>query len=236
MSQQASAKKAGKKKSQSPMPRVAVAIYAVAALFLILPMYEWITNAAFFLSPTPDWSMLLLNLPARLFALVGFVLMFYQFVLGVRTPLFEKVFNRATNLKRHRTLGKVGFVLILLHGLFMLAYEWLIANQIILDYYRVLGVTALILLIIAVVSAWFFKPLKLSRKAWKTIHLLAYFVFPLGFEHGRNLGTEFATGAWTVRGLFTGLFFVYCAIVLYRLYTWFNEVRASRAKRSASTA
>lgn len=193
-------------------------IYALAFLFLALPVYEWIVNAAFFYAETSDYPMLLLNLPSRAFALVGFVLMFYQFVLGVRIPALDALFTRATNLKRHRTLGKTGFVLILLHGVLMLAYDYSIADQFILDRYRIIGMVALGLLIMGVVAAWFFKPLKLSRRTWKTVHLLAYVAFPLGFIHGRALGTEFATGDWTVSALFNGLFALYVLLLIYRLY------------------
>ena len=191
-------------------------------------MYEWIGNAAFFYAETQDYTMLLLNLPSRLFALIGFVLMFYQFVLGIRVPILETVFSRATNLKRHRTLGKAGFVLILLHGVLMLGYDYSIADQFIFDRYRIIGLVALGLLIVGVLAAWFFKPLKLSRKTWKTVHLLAYVAFPLGFIHGRALGTEFATGRWTVSALFNGLLAVYVLLLIYRLYVYLELPKRRR--------
>ena len=215
------------KKPNTDRPVAAIIIYALAVVFLALPIYEWLGNAWAVFAHGGDYPTMLLNLPARLFALVGFTLMFYQFVLGIRTPLFEKVFKRPVNLKRHRWLGKVGFVLILLHGLFLMLYDYLLAGQLLFDTYRIYGMIALSLLIIAVIAAWFFKPLKLSRKVWKGIHLAAYIVFPLGFLHGRNLGTEFATGEWTVNALFNGLFAVFVLLVVYRLYAWVMSLRTT---------
>ena len=198
-------------------------IYAVALLLLALPVYEWLRNAYFFYTQTTEYLILTLYLPARLFALVGLVLMFYQFVLGIRIPAFERVFSRVTNLKRHKTLGKIGFVLILLHGLLLMTFDYVNAGQLLFDVYRILGMSALTLLLIAVIAAWYFKPLKLSRKTWKGIHLLAYVVFPVGFIHGRGLGASFRSGTWTVNALFSALFAIYVLLVVFRLYTYARD-------------
>ncbi len=198
----------------------AAVIYLIAAVLLLLPVYEWLTNSYYFFLESREYALLLLNLPARLFALVGFVLMFFQFVLGMRLPAFEKVFSRAVNLKRHRALGKAGFILILLHGLMFLLYDYLVTGGLLFDPYRVVGMIALAVLIPAVIAAWHFKRLKLSRSTWRTLHLLAYVVFPLGFVHGRTLGVEFATGTWTVNALFSVLLAIYVLLLLYRLVVY----------------
>ncbi len=200
----------------------AAVIYLIAAVLLLLPVFEWITNSYYFFLESREYALLLLNLPARLFALVGFVLMFYQFVLGMRLPVFEKVFSRAVNLKHHRTLGKAGFILILLHGLTFLLHDYLVAGRLLFDPYRVVGMVALAFLTPAVIAAWHFKRLKLSRNTWRTLHLFAYVVFPLGFIHGRNLGAEFATGTWTVNALFSVLLAIYVLLLLYRLAVYFR--------------
>ena len=202
-------------------------IYAVAVALVFLPVYEWVANAVPFYADPYDISTAVFNLPGRLLALVGFVLMFYQFVLGIRIPAFERVFKRATNLRRHQTLGKIGFVLILLHGVSMLAYDWALAGRFLFDTYRVIGMVALALLIVAVMAAWQYKALKLSRRVWKPVHMLGYVVFPLGFLHARTLGTELAT-SWAVNALFSTLFALYCVLVVYRIYTATSAATARR--------
>ncbi len=226
-----------KKKKSTDKPAAAAAIYALAVVLLLLPVYEWLTNAWYFYVATSEYLVFFLHLPARLFALVGFVLMFYQFVLGMRLPIIEKVFNRATNLKRHRTLGKIAFVLILLHGVLLLAFDYFgTFGELMFDTYRVIGMIAIVLMILAVIPAWYFRPLKLSRKTWTTIHLGGYVVFPLGFLHGRALGAEFSTGTWTVNVLFSALFAIYCLLLAYRLYLAYTSMGQPQAKTARPAA
>ncbi len=212
MSEKVKSKKRG---AGSKNPTAAAIIYVVAVVLLVLPITEWLGNAPREFGTSPELSFL--NLPARLFALVGFVLMFYQFILGIRLPLLEKVFPRATNLKRHRMLGKVAFVLILLHAVMMLSYDYATFGQLLFERYRVIGMIAAACLVVGVVAAWFFKPLKLPTKAWRTLHLLGYVVFPLGFYHANSLGTEVITGEWTVQRPFTLFLIIYAVLLLYRI-------------------
>lgn len=220
--------KTKKKGAASKNPTAAAVIYVIAAVLFVLPIIEWAGNFAGEVGPNPAWNFL--NLPARLLALAGFVLMFYQFILGMRLPLFEKVFPRATNLKRHRTLGKVAFVLILLHAVMMAAFDYSMAGQFLFDTYRVLGLIAVICLVVGVIAAWFFKPLKLPRKVWRTLHLLGYVAFPLGFFHANTLGTEVLTGDLTVSLPFTAFVIIFAVLVLYRLFVYFRELAGARAK------
>jgi len=216
------------KRPQPPTAPLAVRyfFYIVALALLVLPLIAWLENALPFYQAGGNLGFLLLQLPARLFALIGFVLMFFQFILGTRLPLWEKVVARAQNLKRHRTIGKIGFFLILLHGLMILIHDYISAGQLLFDTWRIVGIIALVLLIVAVIAAWFFRPLKLSRKAWRTIHLPAYVVFPLGFFHARALGTELATSpALDIQLLI--LFGIYCVILVYRIYVTLREKFAS---------
>lgn len=215
------------KKTNTPdRPFAVFIVYAIALAMLALPVYEWISNAWWFYQDGSDWVMMFINLPARLFALVGFLLMFFQFVLGIRNPVIEQVFNRATNLKRHRTLGKISFVLIMLHGLLVMTQDMIFAGRFLFDFYRVLGMIALLLLTAGVVAAWFYKPLKLSRAVWRRIHLTGYLVFPLGFIHSTNLGTEPATGRYTVYYLFSLWLVVYSILVVWKLYSVFRDARS----------
>ena len=183
------------------------------------------------LTPPLDATYVGLYLPARAFALVGFVLMFYQFVLSAHLPPLERVWKRYKLIGTHRTIGKVGFLLMLLHGVIMLTYDLVLMGQIVLYTEKTLGLIALILLIVAVVAAWFFKPLKLSLKVWRAIHLLAYIVFPLVFYHGLSIGTT-VNSARPVYWLFVVLFVGYALLVVYRIVRVFTE----RSPRSSAKA
>ncbi len=192
------------------------ALFAVAVLLPLLPMYAWGQEALMVYQASDHLPTLLLYYPGRAFALLGFVLMFYQFVLGVRLPFMERFFKRYVTIKRHRTLGKIGFLFILLHGVFMLVYETAMAGTLFLDLARVVGLAALVLLSAAVIAAWFSKSLKLSRKTWLRVHYLGYLVFPLAFIHALMLSPTMA-GSTAVSVLFSTLFGAYVLIVAYRL-------------------
>lgn len=61
------------KKTNTPdRPFAVFIVYAIALAMLALPVYEWISNAWWFYQDGSDWVMMFINLPARLFALVGF--------------------------------------------------------------------------------------------------------------------------------------------------------------------
>ncbi len=53
----------------------------------------------------------------------------------------------------------------------------------------------LFLLTIAVVAAWWMKPLQLSAKTWKRLHILAFFAFALAAYHGITIGA--LAGVWS---------------------------------------
>lgn len=188
-----------------------------AVLVPLLPTVYWTISVAGEVTSGGDLPAILwIYHPARLLALVGFVMMFYQFVLGARLPVMEKIAPRARLLTQHRSLGKIGFILILLHGIIMLATDLIDYGRIVFTLPKLLGITALFLLIIAVIASWFFKPLKLQYNTWKKMHLLAYLVFPLVFFHAIMLGTT-VRGYIAVRVLFVLLMLVYTAVLVYRI-------------------
>jgi DMSO/TMAO reductase YedYZ heme-binding membrane subunit len=156
-----------------------------------------------------------LYLVARAFALVGFVLMFYQFIITARLPFMEAIFKRPNMIKTHRTLGKIGLILVLVHGIILFSMDPTFYFE------KNLGIIGLALLTVAVIAAWFFKPLKLKLKTWRAIHLAAYLVFPLGFAHALLLGST-VNSARPVYWLFAVLFAVYCLVVVNRLMRAFG--------------
>ncbi len=189
-------------------------ILTLAVLLPLIPVTEWIISGVRDFSNLGDaqlpLSLVVVYYPARVLALVGFVLMFYQFLLSARLPILQQVFKQPNLIKTHRSLGKVGFVLMLLHGLMMLLTDLVDYGMVVFTLGKLLGIIALFLLITAVVAAWWLRPLQFSLNTWKRIHLLAYIVFPLAFFHAIMIGT--VAGRWTPTRVFYILFF---AIYLY---------------------
>lgn len=211
--------------SSSVGARVILIVVAVAVP--LVPLAFWLYELVPMM-PAPLQSFpFALYLIARAFALTGFVLMFYQFVLSARLPFLESVFKRPKLMGTHRTVGKVGFILMLLHGVILLATEPVLYTE------KTLGLVALILLTTGVTAAWFFKPLKLSLKTWRAVHLVAYLVFPLVFIHAISLGST-VLGYEPVYWLFVVLFAGYCLIVVYRVVRLVRARGSSPGARTAS--
>jgi DMSO/TMAO reductase YedYZ heme-binding membrane subunit len=192
-------------------------IVATAILVPLVPTLVWLGPAVEGLAEAGDRAAVYVYFPARLMALVGFVLMFYQFVLSARMSILEHVFSRPNLVRAHRTLGKIGFLLILFHGLLMIVVDFLDFGALIFTWQKLLGMGALFLLITAVIASWFFKPLQFSARTWKKIHLLAYVAFPLAFVHAITIGLTLRTSR-PLALMFAMLFAWYVAMVTSRLF------------------
>ncbi len=208
--------------SQRPAPqkRPPMTIIIIAILIPLVPAGFWINNLAAMMPGPLQSAGLGFYMLARLLGLLGFVLIFYQFVLTARLPFLEARLKRPKMVKTHRTLGKAGFVMVLLHGVVMLLLDPTLYLE------NTLGLIGLILLVVAVIAAWFFRPLKLSLKTWRAIHLLAYGVLPLVFIHAISLGSTVLAHR-PVWWLFVAMFAGYCLIVVYRIVRLFRERRPS---------
>lgn len=209
-----------------PMKKV---IIVVAVVLPLVPAAEWVLSLVrdvSELAALPDvsvpLSLALVYYPARIFALIGFTLMFYQFLLSGRLPALENLFNRAALIRRHRSLGKVGFTLVLLHGLLLLLFDLIDHGAIIFTWEKLLGIAALFLLIMAVIAAWHFKALQFSLKTWRRFHIAAYFVFPLAFVHAVHIGTV-AGEFGPTQILFSLFLLVYLFVAARRIVTVVKE-------------
>lgn len=209
---------AGRAQGASSSSKAALAGAIVVALAILsVPAFAWTREAAQFYGTDMGAAFLAVYLPARLMALLGLTLMFFQFVLAARIPAVEQRFKRANVLKVHRTAGKVAYLLVLLHGLGMLTFDLLSSGQIFLYLENTVGLVALTLLTAAVLAAWFFKPLKLPRKSWRAIHFLTYLVFPMVIWHALALGSTVNT-ARSLQVLLYAFLAGYVLILGYRVY------------------
>ncbi len=191
-------------------------LYGIAVLLPLVPLTAWIVGSWQQFTEPLGAAFFGLYVPARAFGLLGFVLMFYQFLLASRIPFLETVLPRAQQLKTHRTLGKVGGIMIVLHGTCMLLFDMITLGSIAFTLGKLIGIIALFLLINAVVAAWFLKALKFKLQTWRRIHYAAYVVFPLVFVHAILIGSA-VRGYLAVRLLFIVLLAVYAVLLVRRL-------------------
>jgi predicted ferric reductase len=191
-------------------------IIAVAILLPVVPLVAWLADSWQQFSEPLGAAFYILYVPARAFGLIGFVLMFYQFVLASRVGILEAVFPRAKQLKTHRTLGKIGGVLMLTHGGFMLLFDLVSLGAITFTLEKLLGIVGLFLVLNAVIAAWFIRPLQLTQPTWRRIHRVAYVVFPTIFLHAILIGNT-VRGYAAVRWMFIAFLAVYAALVVRRI-------------------
>lgn len=155
---------------------------AIPLLFMItygVPLIYLFTNY----SPTLDFL-------SRVIALIAFLNVFAQVMLGSFRSFFKKHYHPAKVFRFHNYLGFMTLILGLIHVLI----RGLISNNLInallfnTSTSNNLGATALYVMIITVVSSdlkYFFN-INCSTRAWRAIHLLNYVLFPLILFHAWN--------------------------------------------------
>lgn len=208
-------------------------LVTAAILLPLLPLSAWLVSSWREFGEPLGWPFFVLYVPARALALVGFVLMFYQFILASRIGFVETILPRAKQLKTHRTLGKIGGVMMLTHGLFMLAFDWISLGAIAWTFGKLLGVIGLFLIVNAVIAAWFIRPLQLKQPTWRRIHRAAYVAFPLIFLHGIFIGST-VSGYLAVRILFAVFFGIYLILLVRRIF--FNPMATKPPQKKPAGA
>lgn len=150
----------------------------------------------------------------RYLALVGFVLVFIQYVLSSKIKLIEKHVGLDKLFIVHRKVGMLGVTLIFFHPISLFA-----ANK--LDGYnfplKLLGISALLTLLVAAGAAILYSRLRLKYETWKNIHRASYAILPLAFVHSLFLGSDLA-GQSPIKALWLALAYMYVVIIIYKLW------------------
>jgi predicted ferric reductase len=158
----------------------------------------------------------------RLLALLGFILLFYQYVLSSRIKWIERGIGLDNLLALHRPLGIAGYVLLVLHPTSLLVADIVDGNRLTFDLQKILGAANLTALTAAVGAALLYRVLSLRYETWKGVHWANYVVLPVALLHGLRGGTDLASGV--LRGFWFGLGGLYAAVLVGKLWT-FARVR-----------
>ena len=165
--------------------RIKSVLFVVVGLAgVVLPIAVWAQFAylAEFLWPDSLYEF------AQALSLVGFVLLFYQFVLSGRSRFVEEALGLDRLISTHRRLGIAALALILLHGVFITVFE-LAIGALSVTVGKAIGVVAAILLVITAATAILWKSLGWRYEQWKKIHYANYVVLPAGLIHALMLGS-----------------------------------------------
>lgn len=191
------------------MKRLLFGVLTAVAVFV--PVVVWVS------SPTPIfvWPLWLYRF-AQVFGLVGFVLLFLQFVLASRVRLFERQIGLDRLFVVHRLIGMLGLLLLLAHGVMLNVFDIATSGGIRTSVPRLLGVVGLVLVIVVAFVAALHRKLHLRYETWKNIHRAGWVVFPLVFVHSMILGTT-VNSSVLVRGMWFVLITIYVLIVAARI-------------------
>lgn len=151
----------------------------------------------------------------RLMALLGFVLLSFQYLWVSRIRFVQAGMGAGQPIRFHRRWGVIALVLLLLHPSFLVTAETLQGFSSPMGALKILGVLALILSAGAAAAALFARRFHLKVRTWKGIHRLAYAVFPIAFAHSLLLGTTLQKTA--VRAGWILLALIYLAHLCQRL-------------------
>ena len=150
----------------------------------------------------------------HLLAVLGVVFLFMQFLLSSRLKQLEKGFGLDRMLSEHRLYGRIGLILVALHFIFLMFYQWIEFGSVLLNLNTLFGIIALLGFTITAGIAATHKKLGITYEIWKNIHIFNYILFPLALVHVFLN----ARPASLLYYLWLSLALAYAALVLYRLH------------------
>ncbi|WGF91720.1 ferredoxin reductase family protein [Aequorivita marisscotiae] len=156
-------------------------------LVIVLPIFLW--GLSFPQTTIKHNAYPIIVYGSQLFAVIGFSLFAFSFMLSTRIKVIEKYFGGLDKLYRiHHTIGKLAFFALLIHPV-VLAVRWLPDNiaktfwyllpvhrkmEINLSSWALLGLTTLLLFTLVI---------KLPYDKWKITHKFMGLIFILGIVH-----------------------------------------------------
>ena len=161
------------------------------------------------------WSVYLQEVGGFL-ALLGFVLLFFQYVLISRIRFTEKGIGLDRLIGIHKPLGVLVLLTVTLHPLLIFISERLQGYSTPIGFVKIVGVIALLTIWVAAGSALIYGRINLRYESWKRIHRAGYIILPLALFHSLFLGSTlqpgFLRGFWVVLGL------CYAAVLAARMH------------------
>lgn len=190
------------------------------AVLLTTIIVSTIAPLAFLRFNEPTFGLNLYKLLAKAGSLCGTVLLIWQCLIGYRVIGGRLVRDFIGLLNGHKTVGKYVLFLILLHPVFITLY-YLEKKQINpfslsigfpFDLYVILGITALIILFLVVITSVFFRT-KMRFPSWFGLHVTSYAAVILIFIHSIPIGQTIAETPlgpiWVLLAGFVVLAFLY---------------------------
>jgi predicted ferric reductase len=186
-------------------------LLGVMGAFVAVPLVVWVSTLA---SELPAGAYL--YDAGQLFALVGFVYLFFQYVFSSRIKWIERDIGLDKLFGMHRTSGLIGLTLIVIHPSFLFLADLVMGYPLTLGRGKIVGATALALFVVVAGAALLYRRLNLKYETWKAVHWAAYVALPLGFLHSTMIGSDLVRAP--LRTYWFVLAVLYVGILAYKLW------------------
>jgi len=187
---------------------------ALLLIFIVLsvaiPIIFWFRMLAAGL----PWPVYLYD-AGRLFALTGFVLLVFQYLLSSRIKWIERGIGLDRLFGIHRICGGIILALVTAHPLLILLSERLQGYAAPIGFLKVLGLIAILLVWATAGSALLYGRIPMSYESWKRIHRIGYLILPLVFIHSFLMGSTLQRGP--MRGFWAILVLIYLAVLIHKI-------------------
>ena len=185
-------------------------ILGMMVIGLGVPFLCW----ALALAPGLPRSVYLYEL-GRLFGLMAFVLIWFQYLLSSKVKTFERGIGLDTLLNIHNVCGILALILAIAHPAAIVISEKLQGYASPFGFLKVMGVCTLLILCGTVFVASSYHKIRLSYDKWKRVHTTAYVLFPLAFIHSFFLGSGLQKAPLKIFWLILAL--CYLAIIAHKI-------------------
>ncbi len=164
-------------------------------------------------------------------ALVAFVIIALQVVLGARIKWIERPFGLDMIFRYHKAAGVIALCLIFLHVTLVSwgTGHWYLLNSLHVEWPVWLGRVALLALLTTVVTSLWRRKLNIEFEAWRALHnSLFVAILTLGFIHSFTIGGDLTASALRV-------YWVVALAVAVTVYLFHKAMRPASLKRNAYT-
>ncbi len=148
-----------------------------------------------------------------LFAAVGLVLIFLQFVFVSRIKIIEAGFGLDRMFRWHRFFGRTGLVFVSMHAIMIALYRFIVFGELFPNTFIWVGLIALFGFMITAALASLHKKIGIVYETWRSIHLVNYLLFPFVLIH---VFYHTLPGSMLFY-LYLVLTVLYAALIIYRL-------------------
>lgn len=188
-------------------------LIAVMVAFIVLPVIFWARS----LMSGVSWDVHLYA-AGRILGLVGFIFIFFQYVLSSRMKLIERGIGLDRIFRIHKTCGLIGLSLVFIHPITFFISDKIQGYDSPLSTSKIIGVVTLFIIILVAAFAMLYRKLRLKYETWKNIHRIGYVVLPMGFIHSLSLGSDLYSQP--LRTFWWVLVSLYGVVIVYKLGNW----------------